>query len=362
MTGKKNEQSLLISLDSLSEDEPNQPAEGAVAPSATGKGLGEASGLIDLSALEGAGFGTDSDTSSGGTDAPGFMPASAVQVRSRRKSSVGLVLFIVAGAVALVAGGIYVGKMLDDPTPAPGAGTAAPAAAGAAPTGDKPAGEKPAAAMGAKPDAGADTAAAGADAGAKTAEAEADAGAKTAKAEPKDSKRPTRRAKRPTRRSPSPAAKPEKPTPAAEDAPKPTVAAAPKAAEAPAAKPKKQDEVDGLLDALNGKKAPTQAAPDPTAPANDPLLPERLDRKQILGVVRRNAAAVRKCKAEPPGTGGTVPVRMVISGSGKVSSADVASGPAKGTAMGACVERTVKVFRFPQFRGDPMQITMPFAL
>ena len=55
MAGKKNEQSMLISLDSLTEDEPNQPAEGAVAPSATGKGLGEASGLIDLSALEGAG-------------------------------------------------------------------------------------------------------------------------------------------------------------------------------------------------------------------------------------------------------------------------------------------------------------------
>lgn len=360
MAGKKNEQSMLISLDSLTEDEPNQPAEGAVAPSATGKGLGEASGLIDLSALEGAGFTADPGASSGGTDTPGFMPASAVPVRARRKGSVGLVLFIVAGAVALVAGGIYVGKMLDEPTPAPAAGTAAAPAAGAAPTDQKPTPDKSAAAAAAatKPDAGAATAAAGADAGAKVGEAETDAGAKVAKAPPKDSKRPTRRAKRPAKPSP----KPDKPAPAAEDAPKPAVAAAPKPAEAPAAKPKKQDEVDGLLSALDGKQAGAKAAPDPTAPANDPLLPERLDRNQILSVVRRNAAAVRKCKAEPPGTGGTVPVRMVIAGTGKVSSADVASGPAKGTAMGACVERTVKVFRFPQFRGDPMQITMPFAL
>ena len=70
---------------------------------------------------------------------------------------------------------------------------------------------------------------------------------------------------------------------------------------------------------------------------------------------------MRQCKSQPPGTSGTVSVAIQIAPSGSVSDADV-QGPTKGTAQGNCIERTVKVFRFPQFRGDPMRITLPFGL
>ena len=121
--------------------------------------------------------------------------------------------------------------------------------------------------------------------------------------------------------------------------------------------------MDDLLGSLNGKKPAAPAGGnDPVAAPVDPMLPERLTRRQILTVVKRNAGGVRKCKAQPPGASGTVTVKMQIAPNGSVSSAKIASGPIKGTAQGNCVERTVKVFRFPQFSGDPMQINMPFAM
>ncbi|MCB9553347.1 MAG: AgmX/PglI C-terminal domain-containing protein [Myxococcales bacterium] len=165
----------------------------------------------------------------------------------------------------------------------------------------------------------------------------------------------------PSRPSPSP-------SPSAEDSP-PPAAAAPARRPDPPAKPKPAatSEVDDMLSALDGKPAgggggakPAGAGAAAAAPA-DPMLPDRLDRRQILTVVKQNAGAVAKCKSQPPGSSGTVMVKMQISGNGSVSEAD-ASGPLKGTAQGNCIERTVKVFRFPQFSGPAMQINMPFSL
>jgi len=151
---------------------------------------------------------------------------------------------------------------------------------------------------------------------------------------------------------------------AAATAPKP--AARQPAARKPAPKKESTSEVDDLLGALDGSgggsksRAASPAAATP-APSADPMLPEKLTRRQILMVVKRNARDIRTCKGGTDASG-SVPVEMTISRQGRVTSAKVKSGPQKGTAVGACVERKVRAFRFPQFSGDPMRIVMPFAL
>lgn len=125
------------------------------------------------------------------------------------------------------------------------------------------------------------------------------------------------------------------------------------------------EEVDDLLGGLDRKPAAGRPAGggdfDPGL-ADDPLLPERLSRQQILMVVKQGAGRVNSCKAQDPNATGTVTVAMVIEPRGNVSSATVASGPFKGSPAGACVEEKVKSLKFPQFRGEPMRINMPFAL
>ena len=91
-------------------------------------------------------------------------------------------------------------------------------------------------------------------------------------------------------------------------------------------------------------------------------MPERLTRDQILMVVKQGAGRVRACKALNPELTGTATVALVIEGSGKVSSATLAGGPFKGTPGGACLEEKVGGLKFPQFKGDPMRINMPFGL
>ncbi len=173
-------------------------------------------------------------------------------------------------------------------------------------------------------------------------------------------------AKRRTRRSPARAAAPVDAAPAAAPAPARRAPTPPPARRAPARSAKKDaDEVDDLLGALDGSKgggAKRAAAPAarPAAPAADPLLPASLSRQQILGVVKRNAGAIRACRDGD--TSGTVMVALIIAGSGQVSAADVTTGKFKDTPVGRCVEGKVRAFRFPAFRGDPMRLNLPFAL
>ena len=132
------------------------------------------------------------------------------------------------------------------------------------------------------------------------------------------------------------------------------VASKPPAAPAAPATKAAPSEVDLMLHGGGSKNTPG-------LDAVDPLLPTKLNRNQIIKVVRRNAGAVRKCKEMEPKTGGLVMVSILIKPSGTVQSAKVTSAQ-KGTAMGNCVERKVKVFRFGQFSGPPMRIKMPFSL
>lgn len=168
-------------------------------------------------------------------------------------------------------------------------------------------------------------------------------------------------ARRRTRRAaprPSPA-----PRTAAEpaQAPKPEPARRAPARRAPA-RPKKEStsEVDALLGALEGpgggSKPAASAAPD----GGDLLLPEQLDRRQILTVIKQHARGIQSCRGRGDPSGNVI-VDLIIGPSGRVTQADVVGAHA-GTPTAACVERKVRAMRFPQFNGEPMQIKMPFAL
>lgn len=176
-------------------------------------------------------------------------------------------------------------------------------------------------------------------------------GDEVAAAKPKPSRRATRR----TRRAPAPAA-----------APKPA-ARKPSPRKPARQKEESASEVDDLLGALDGSgggsksRAASPAASPTPSPVGDPMLPEKLTKRQILTVVKRNARTITTCK-EGTDASGTVPVEMVIGRAGRVTSAKVKSGPQKGTPVGSCIERKVRAFRFPQFSGDPMRVVMPFAL
>ncbi len=351
MSGEeRKDHSMLISLDSLTAANPNQgDASGAA-------GDGE-SGLIDLG---GIGLGAPGEESPG-LMAPGFEAAAPIRVAPVRSYNLGAVLGIAVGVLLLVGGGVYFGTQMSksDPAPQPGAGTPSLAAGAAATTGST-APSAAAAAPSAPPSAVASAPASdGADGG--TTVASAPAAPESAPAtEAKKVYTPAQIAAWKAKQARLKAEAEEKAK--AEAAKVAAAPAKPKGPTAPAA-PKGKDEVDDMLTGLNGGGAAAAArtgggtvvAPD------DPLLPKKLGKAQILGVVRKNAAGVAKCKAETKGESGTVMVDMVIAKTGTVTQANVVTGQ-KGTQLGNCVERKVKVFRFPQFNGPPMRIKMPFAM
>jgi hypothetical protein len=143
---------------------------------------------------------------------------------------------------------------------------------------------------------------------------------------------------------------------------------------APKPKPRKPkrggDEVDDLLGALDdgasGGRKPARGRRPAAAPAggSDPvaMLPEQLDRRQILTVVKKNAGSVRGCKNRQPGASGTIAVSLQIAKNGRVNNAKVVTAKFKGSPVGDCVAGKVRRFKFPQFSGSPMRFTLPFAL
>ena len=135
----------------------------------------------------------------------------------------------------------------------------------------------------------------------------------------------------------------------------------------PPPKPAKKggEDVDDLLGALDGKGSrPAGGGARPGA-AEDPMLgeslTESLTKQQILSVVKQKAGSIADCRSRDPSVSGTVFVKMRIERTGHVSEAS-ANPPFAGTPVGGCVAGVVRGFVFPQFNGDPMSFSMPFAL
>jgi hypothetical protein len=340
MSGERNEKSVLISLDSLTAATPNQTGQGD---------RDETSGLIDIGALESAGLVAGDETPSAGA---GFTAASAIQVAAPRSANLAVVLIAVVAALGLVAGGVFLGMeymgeqpadpaLANQPSSAP-AGSVASAATSAPESGVA---SVPASGVASTPASGLASAP-----GSGVASAGAAALASAAASTPTSvAKAPV---KRPRVRRPRKTPSSKTPTSKAPVVKAPTSKAV--AAVKPPVKPESTDEVDDMLN-------PKGKTGTPGLEAVDPLLPAKLSRRQIIAVVRKNAAAVRQCNTLEPKTGGRVDVSMLIKRNGSVESAKVVSAQ-KGTPMGNCVERKVKVFRFEAFSGPPMRLKMPFSL
>jgi predicted Zn finger-like uncharacterized protein len=136
---------------------------------------------------------------------------------------------------------------------------------------------------------------------------------------------------------------------------------------APAEKPSKPkrggDDLDALLDgATGGRSEKRSAAPReaPPPPADDPSLPEQLQRGDIVSGMSAVSSRVHGC-FEQYKVPGTAMVALVIAKSGRVQSANV-QGALAGTPTGDCVGRAVKGASFKKFRGSSMSISYPFIL
>ncbi|MFN3199876.1 MAG: GYF domain-containing protein [Bradymonadia bacterium] len=412
LRSQRNENSVLFSLDMLQEGASKsapKPAAAAAAAAPAPVSMGSttassgASGLIDISAMMG-GSPQPAAAAAGGvaasaTPAPSFNepPGAVAPLVTQPRSSGSKWVAIAAVALLLLGGGGFAlwKFVLDDSGKTSGntGGTAVAAnnnepvkakVAGGAVPGEQPKPATPAAeppkAEPPKPVAAAATPAAteAAKPAAENPEGEKPVEAAKPPVEvAKNGTKPPPKRSRPRRRTRSNTSKVESPKTQAEDAPQP-VAAAPKPPKppAPARRTKKKntntDEIDDLLGGLDGNKsnartasrpaaAPKRAAPPP--PAADPLLPKTLSRNDILGVVRKNASRVKGCSARQPGASGVIKVALRIGRNGRVSSASVKDGSKfKNSPVGDCVERLTKAFQFPAFSGDPMKVTLPFAL
>jgi predicted Zn finger-like uncharacterized protein len=394
LLNQRNENSVLFSLDSLANQAEGGSSRSGGGARVSNTGGSEGSGLIDISALMGGG----PAPSRGGDDAFGgpmpsvMAPAAPAPVGmspmpslvTRRRSNTGLIVAAIVAGGLLVGGGVfgaivYMNKSNEKPAVAENAKPHDDTPATVQVGGDPPA-AKPA------PTSAAPQAASQAAVPGSQAAGEPGSGAVAANTPPKADERPAEKAEahpaggghhaepaghgaQMARRAEGrhagtsaedapPAAAPA-PTPAPE-APRPTAQAQPQK--------KGGDEVDDLLSNLDkkggGAAAPAGRAPSaaPAAAATDPMLPEHLDRTDILRVVKSRAADVKRCAEKQPGASGTVTVHMLIARTGKVSTAQINDGPFRGSPVGSCVEGIVRTFQFPQFSGDSMSVNLPFAL
>ncbi len=103
------------------------------------------------------------------------------------------------------------------------------------------------------------------------------------------------------------------------------------------------------------------AAPRPTpAPAEQARgdLPSTPDRSTIQAVLAARADAVSACAN---GAHGLADVDIVISGSGRITTATV-NGTFAGTPIGSCIARAVRAATFPPFTQPRFQVTYPYHL
>ncbi len=120
---------------------------------------------------------------------------------------------------------------------------------------------------------------------------------------------------------------------------------------------------DDTADLLGAAPASRRRLPPPP-PESD--VPRQLDDSDVLGVLRKNAGAVRTClkkqAAADPALDGTMTVKMVITRSGRTRRVSVSPDKFKSAVIGKCVSSSVKGWRFPKFSGPNMPIDFPVTV
>ncbi len=370
MTGQRNENSVLFSLNNLQALATGGAGGGKAASSGGGSenrpgfanSQTEGSGLIDIRAMAASTLAASPSTGGIGSGpgelpglgaAPVFSPMAAPILMPAAPSGPPKWMWAILGVgVLAVLGIVVVGVLLltrkpaAEPTMAQGPAAPAPTApVAAAPSAAtaKPNAAAPAAPAAAAPAAAAPVAAAASPAAekhpGKAAKGGGEKATKLAKNEPAAAK--------------APAAAPE------------PVAAAPAA---PAAKHSgKRDELDDLLnnaspggDTPKPHKAAAAAKDDSGGGASDDSLPDTLDKGQIVSGMSKVKGRVQGCfdQYKVPGTAS---VAITIANSGRVSSANV-TGQFAGTPTGECVAKAVKTAGFTRFKGSPMSFVYPYLL
>lgn len=113
------------------------------------------------------------------------------------------------------------------------------------------------------------------------------------------------------------------------------------------------------------KPATTSSGPKPAgAPAPAPA-PSSGGAAFDVGAARaalEAAAANAAACGKPGGPTGSGKVQVTFASSGRVTSANVISGPFGGTAVGGCVASTFRRARVPAFSGDPKTVAKSFSI
>lgn len=109
----------------------------------------------------------------------------------------------------------------------------------------------------------------------------------------------------------------------------------------------------------SSRSSSSSAAAEPAPASNEPL-PANLTRDDILKGMQGIQPQVSSCFAQYH-VPGTALVSMTISGSGRVSKANIV-GPLAGTPTGDCVGKAVRGASFSRFSGKAMSVQYPIVL
>ncbi len=134
------------------------------------------------------------------------------------------------------------------------------------------------------------------------------------------------------------------------------------AAAEPAPRKRSGNNLDALMDEVVGGSSPSKPkqSTKSSRPSSGSGLPDAPTRNDVKTALQGVSGGVKACKKD---AGGTAAVNVVFSGkTGRASSAKVASGPFKGTPVGACVETAVKRARVPRFKQSSFKVTFPYRL
>jgi len=125
--------------------------------------------------------------------------------------------------------------------------------------------------------------------------------------------------------------------------------------------PKKRGgNLDALMDEVVGGSSSKPAETKTSSGSAESSLPDAPSRDDVKTALQGVSGAVKACGKSD---GGTATVNVTFSGkTGRVSNANVASGPFKGTPVGSCIEAAVKRARVPRFKQSTFKVTFPYRL